>query len=39
MLYAGLDYHRSFSYITTMNDKEQTPRPNVAPCHSSANRI
>ena len=21
MLYTGLDYHRSFSYITTMNDK------------------
>jgi transposase len=23
MLYTGLDYHRSFSYITTMNDKGQ----------------
>ena len=21
MLYTGLDFHRSFSYITTMNDK------------------
>ena len=21
MLYTGLDYHRSFSYITTMNDE------------------
>jgi len=21
MLYTGLDYHKSFSYITTMNDK------------------
>jgi len=21
MLYTGLDYHRSFSYSTTMNDK------------------
>lgn len=21
MLYTGLDYHRSFSYITTMDDK------------------
>lgn len=24
MLSTGLDYHRSFSYITTMNDKGET---------------
>ena len=23
MLYTGLDYHRSFSYITTMNNKDE----------------
>jgi hypothetical protein len=30
MLYTGFDYHRSFSYLTTMNEKGE-----IAACESS----
>ena len=31
MLYTGLDYHRSLSYITTMNDKGKIIRQKKLP--------